>query len=143
VNAASAIGVMGYAARQLHLVPHAGQIAGFAALCAAGIAIHYSLMFLLATVSFWTVRAQGIIWGYYNLFNIARLPDAAFHGFFRVFFTFAIPMLLVSNVPVRLLTSRLGSPAPIFLLGGMTVVCFAASEAFWRFSIRHYTSASA
>jgi len=32
-------------------------------------------MFLLASVSFWTVRAQGIVWGYYNLFNIARMPD--------------------------------------------------------------------
>ncbi len=143
VNAATAIGVMVYAARQLHLAPSAGQIAGFVLLCTAGILIHYSLMFLLATVAFWTVRAQGIIWGYYNLFNIARLPDAAFHGFFKVFFTFGIPMLLVSNVPVRLLTSRLGSPGPMLLLAGMTAVCFVVSELFWRFAIRHYTSASA
>ena len=53
--------------------------------------IHYSLMFLLATISFWTVRAQGIVWGYYNLFNIARMPDEAFHGAFRAFFTFERP----------------------------------------------------
>jgi len=143
VNAASALAVMAYAARQLHLVPHVAQIAGFLVLCAAGILIHYSLMFLLATVAFWTVRAQGIIWGYYNLFNIARLPDAAFHGFFKVFFTFAIPMLLVSNIPVRLLTHRLASPGPMLLLAGMSLVCFVVSELFWRFAIRHYTSASA
>ena len=72
-------------------------------MCLAGILIHYSLMFLLATISFWTVRAQGIVWGYYNLFNLARMPDEAFQGFFRAFFTFAIPMLLVFNVPVRVL----------------------------------------
>ena len=33
--------------------------------------------------------------------NIARLPDAAFRGFFKVFFTFAVPMLLVANVPLN------------------------------------------
>ncbi len=56
------------------------QIVGFLVLCVAGILIHYSLMFLLASISFWTVRAQGIVWGYYNLFNIARMPDEAFQG---------------------------------------------------------------
>lgn len=143
VNAGSAVAVMAYSAHQLHIVPRAAAIAGFLVLCVAAIAVHYSLMFLLATVAFWTVRAQGIIWGYYNLFNIARLPDAAFRGFFKVFFTFAIPMLLVANVPVRLLINRLASPGPMLLLVGMSALCFAGSELFWRFSIRRYTSASA
>jgi len=142
VNASSALAVMAYAARQLHLVPDAAQIAGFLMLCAAGILIHYSLMFLLASVAFWTVRAQGIVWGYYSLFNIARNPDSAFQGFFRAFFTFAIQMLLVVNVPVKLLLN-LGSPREMLWLLGMGVVCFVASELFWRFSMRHYASASA
>ena len=49
VNAASALGVMAYAARQMHLIPSVVHVAGFFALCLAGILIHYSLMFLLAT----------------------------------------------------------------------------------------------
>jgi ABC-2 type transport system permease protein len=142
VNAATAIAVMTYAARQLHLVPTAVQMLGFLVLCLAGIAIHYSLMFLLASISFWTVRAQGIVWGYYNLFNISRLPDEAFRGLFRAFFTFALPMLLVSNVPVRLLNDKLASPGPILLLVGMSIACFAVSEWGWRVSVRRYTSAS-
>lgn len=142
VNATSALGVMGYAAHQMHLVPTALQVLGFFALCLLGIAIHYSLMFLLASISFWTVRAQGIVWGYYNLFNVARMPDEAFSGLFKALFTFALPMLLVSNVPVRLLTEKLGSPAPVLLLMGMSVVCFVVSEWGWRNSIKRYTSAS-
>src|SRR5437870_5685662 len=107
VNASFAVAVMAYAGSQLHLVPTLTQVLGFVVLCVAGILIHYSLMFLLASISFWTVRAQGIVWGYYNLFNIARMPDEAFHGLFKALFTFAIPMLLVSNVPVRLLAHKL------------------------------------
>jgi ABC-2 type transport system permease protein len=142
VNAGSALAVMGYAARQLHLTPGFAQIAGFLLLCGAGILIHYSLMFLLASVAFWTVRAQGIVWGYYSMFNIARYPDAAFQGVFRAVFTFAIPMLLVVNVPVKLLLN-LGSPREMLLLAGVGILCFVVSELFWRYSMRRYTSASA
>jgi ABC-2 type transport system permease protein len=142
VNAAIAGGVMIYAARQLDLIPSPVQITMFLLLCVAGVVIHYSLMFLLATVSFWTVRAQGIVWAYYNLFNVSRLPDSAFRGWFKVVFTFAIPMLLVSNVPVRVLTDRLESPLHILLLVGLAIGCLTLSELGWRFSVRHYTSAS-
>jgi len=144
VNACSAVALMIFALAKLHVTPTLFQMGGFLLLCVAGIAIHYSLMFLLASISFWTVRAQGIVWGYYNLFNVARVPDEAFRGarWFRAVFTFAIPMLLVSNVPARVLTDKLGSPGPILLLAGMCGACMAVSEWGWRKSLRHYTSAS-
>ncbi len=143
VNAGSALAVMGFAGRQLHLSVSLAQAAGFLFLCLAGILIHYSLMFMLASVAFWTVRAQGIVWGYYNLFNIARLPDSAFRGFFKAFFSFAIPMLLVANVPAKLLVEKLESPVEMLWLVTMSLVAFIASELFWRVAVRHYTSASA
>ncbi|HVR34799.1 MAG TPA: ABC-2 family transporter protein [Methylomirabilota bacterium] len=142
VNAASAVAVMVYALARLELVPGPLQILGFLLLCLAGVLIHYALMFLLSTSSFWTVRAQGIVWGYYNLFNIARLPDAVFKGFFKAFFTFAIPMLLVANVPAKLLADKLGSPLEMLLVAVMCAACLLVSELAWRVSVRHYTSAS-
>ena len=142
VNAAFSIVVMIYAARQIPITPSLGQVLGFGLLCGVGILIHYSLMFMLASISFWTVRAQGIVYGYYNLFQIARMPDEAFRGLFKAVFTFALPMLLVTNVPVRGLTEKLDSMIPILLLLGMSVVCALASEWFWRTSLRRYRSAS-
>lgn len=142
VNAATAVGVMIYAGRQLELSPSWAHLIGFGVLTVAGVLIHYSLMLALSSISFWTVRSQGIVWGYYNLFNVARMPDAAFHGFFKVFFTFAIPMLVVANVPVKLLIQKLSTPLELVLLLGMAGLCFLFSEAVWRFSLRHYTSAS-
>lgn len=142
VNAAAALGVVLYAGRQLGLSPSLAQVAGFTALVVVGLLIHYSLMFALASVSFFTVRAQGMVWGYYNLFNIARLPDEAFRGLFKAFFTFAIPMLLVANVPAKLLIEKLSSPLEMVWVLAMGVLCFAFSEWVWRASVRHYTSAS-
>ncbi len=143
INAASALAVMIYAATKLDLTPTIPRLLGFGAFCVLGICIHYCLMFSLATVSFWSVRAQGIVYGYYNLFNVARMPDDAFPkgGIFRSVFTFVLPVLLISNVPVRLLTERLTS-ASSFLLVALAVICALASEWIWRVSVRHYTSAS-
>ena len=142
VNAGSAVAVMIYAARQLQLSPTLSQLAGFGLLLFVGLSVHYSVMYILACISFWTVRAQGIVWGYYNLFHLARLPDEAFRGAFRGVFTFVIPVLLVTNVPVKLLVEKLSSPLEIVWLLGLSAAFFALSEVFWRWSVRHYGSAS-
>ena len=142
INAASAIAVMIYAGAKLGLSPSAVQVLGFLLLCVASLLVHYSLMFLLTTTSFWTVKAQGVVWGYYNLFNLSRLPDSVFKGGFKVFFTFVLPMLLVANVPAKLIVQKLNSPLEMLLLVAMSLACFAVSEAVWRFSLKRYTSAS-
>jgi ABC-2 type transport system permease protein len=142
VNAMFAVCVMIFAAVKLQLHPTPAQFIGFAALCAMGIVIHYSLMFILATICFWTVKAQGIVWGYYNLFNIARLPDEAFKGMFKMVFTFVLPVLLVSNVPTRVLADKLAQPEMWLLLVAVGLAWALISEWFWRLSLRHYTSAS-
>lgn len=60
INSACALAVMAYAAWRLDFTPTAVQVAGFAVMSLAGLTVHYSLMFLLVTTSFWTVRAQGM-----------------------------------------------------------------------------------
>ncbi len=143
INAATAAGVIVFALRRLGQVPSFAESLGFAAMCFAGLVIHYSLMFLFATVAFWTVRAQGIVWGYYNLFNIARVPDGAFPpGMFRRVFTYVLPMILVANVPARVLLGTLRSPWELLLLAGIAGACFVVSELAWRLSLRHYAGAS-
>lgn len=142
VNAASAVAVMIYATRQLEMSPSPIQVLGFLALCLVGVWIHCSLMFLLSIISFWTVRAEGIVWGYYNLFNLARVPDSAFRGTFRFFFSMILPVLLVANVPVRLMIGLLESPWQIVRLLVTAAACFVVSEAVWRKALRRYTSAS-
>lgn len=141
-NAASAVAVMIFAGYKLELEPTFWEGGGFLLLSVAGILIHYSLMLALSCTSFWTVKAQGIVWGYYNLFNITRLPDDAFRGLFKKVFTFVIPVILVANVPVKLLVDKLSQPGELLLLVFMSLVCFLFSEMVWRFSVRHYTSAS-
>ncbi|MCP5516361.1 MAG: ABC-2 family transporter protein [Verrucomicrobiales bacterium] len=51
-------------------------------------------------------------------------------------------MLLVANVPVKVLADKLGSPVEMLMLVMLGGALFALSEWAWRRSLRRYTSAS-
>ena len=108
-----------------------------------GVAVHYSIMLSLAAVSFWIVRAQGLVYGYFNFLNIARYPDSIFPRLFKFIFSWIVPVVIVANVPARLLIKSFGQPGPLMiqLVIGSTVV-FVLSRAFWSFALRRYSSAS-
>jgi ABC-2 type transport system permease protein len=142
VNAGSAVAVMAFALHKLHITPSFMQVLGFLSLVVCGILLHYSLMMILAASAFYTVRAQGIVWGYYQMFNLARMPDTAFRGLFRAVFTYILPVTLISNVPTRTLIKTLDDPIRVVVLLGIAVIWFVVSELIWRFSLRRYTSAS-
>jgi ABC-2 type transport system permease protein len=143
VNALVGCAIVTFALWKLGVVPSAAQIALFLGALGLGIGVHYSVLFTLATLSFWIIRAQGLIFGYYNVFNIARYPDVVFRGAFKFIFSWLIPVILVANVPARTLARGFESPWPGLLhLLLATALVVAASRAFWRFALRRYASAS-
>nr|MDQ2660008.1 ABC-2 family transporter protein [Verrucomicrobiota bacterium] len=108
-----------------------------------GVAVHYSIMLALAAVSFWIVRAQGLVYGYFNFLQIARYPDVIFPRIFRFVFGWIIPVIIVANIPARLLLKPLGSPMWLVLhLAIAGSLAFILSRVFWRFALRRYSSAS-
>ncbi len=128
---------------QLHVVPGAGVIALYLIAIGCGVAIHYSIMLTLAAVSFWIVRAQGLVYGYFNFLQIARYPDVIFPRLFRFIFGWIIPVIIVANIPARLLIKPLSDPLwlilHLVLAGGIVLVI---SRTFWNFALRRYSSAS-
>ena len=105
--------------------------------------IHYSVLFCLVATSFWIVRSQGLIYGYYSLFNLGRYPDAIFRGVFKFVFSWIIPIIVVTNIPARLLIRATDSPAPLILqLAAATVIVTCATRLFWLTALRRYASAS-
>ena len=51
-------------------------------------------------------------------------------------------MVLVANVPAKVLVEKIHSPFELILLLVMMLVCAVVSELGWRFALKHYTSAS-
>jgi ABC-2 type transport system permease protein len=128
---------------KVHVTPQAGTVLLYLVAIIFGVVVHYSIMLSLAAVSFWIVRAQGLVYGYFNFLQIARYPDVIFPRGFRFIFSWIIPVVIVANIPARLLIKPLGQPAWLMLhlvLAGSIIFCL--SRTFWNFALRHYSSAS-
>jgi len=134
--------IVGFSLFKLGVMPSAGQVALYLACCALGLGVHYSLLFVLATLSIWIIRAQGLIYGYYNVFNVARFPRDVFKGAFLFIFSWIIPVMIVANVPARVLTRGFENPWPgVLHLAVATALVVCATRMFWFFALRRYASA--
>ena len=144
INALVGVGIVIFALAKMHVTPGVVQVLLYIPAVALGVAIHYSIMFFLVTMSFWIVRAQGLVFGYYNLFNIARYPDSIFgRGLFRFVFSWIIPVIVVANIPARLLGRIFEAPWPLMAhMAGAAILAVGLSRAFWYFALKRYSSAS-
>jgi len=143
INAALGGLVVCFSLARLGIVPGPMSILLYLTALGFGVAVHYSIMLSLAAVSFWIVRAQGLVYGYFNFLNIARYPDVIYPRLFRFVFGWIIPVVIVANIPARLLIKSLGQPGRLMLqLVIASTIVFWLSRVFWRFALRHYSSAS-
>ena len=116
-----------------------------------GVAILYSLMFTLAATSIWLGRNQTLYDFWFYITNFSRYPMEIYRGTvgtpLRWFFTFIIPVLIVVNVPARLLVRPLDPRGvedwllPLFAIFA-TVASLAASRWVFHRALLSYRSAS-
>ena len=145
------LGLMGYSMYQLHYWPGLVQIALYPVYVLCGVAIYYSLMIALAATSVWLGRNQTLFDFWFYITNFSRYPMEIYHGPWgtplRRVFTFCIPVLVVVNVPARILVRPLSpQSAEDWLLPGFAIVATVASLAAsrWVFqrALGSYRSAS-
>src|SRR4029078_5489741 len=128
---------------KLSIVPNPLSVLLYVVALGFGVAVHYSIMLALAAVSFWIIRASGLVYGYFNFLNIARYPDVIYPRLFRLIFSWVIPVVIVANIPARLLIKSLGQPFPLMLqMVAASFLIFWSSRLFWRFALKRYSSAS-
>ncbi|MCG8583383.1 MAG: ABC-2 family transporter protein [Pirellulales bacterium] len=96
-----------YALAQLNFVPDPIQYLLFPLYIVCGIGIMYSLMIALASTSIWMGRNQSLYDFWFYVTNFSRYPMEIYRGPIgtplQKAFTFAIPILIVANVPARLM----------------------------------------
>jgi ABC-2 type transport system permease protein len=143
VSAGVSVIVVAVSLAKLGVVPGPLQIVLYLACVGLGLGIHYSILFGLATMSIWIIRAQGLIYGYFNVFNIGRTPDTVFRGVFKLIFSWVIPVIIVANVPARVLARSFENPWPgIMHLLLATALVIVATRTFWFYALRRYAGAS-
>jgi ABC-2 type transport system permease protein len=102
-NSLVALGLVAFAAHRLHLHPSAADLALYGLLVLGGLAVHYSILVLTMSLTFWLKSAQNIEGSYFTIAEFSRLPREAFRGAANVLFVWVLPAVVVSNAPARTL----------------------------------------
>jgi len=143
--------LMAYSLLRVDYVPGPVQVLLYPFYVLCGVAIFYSLMISLAVSAVWLGRNQTLYNFWFYITNFSRYPMEIYRGTFgdplRWFFTFIIPVLVVVNVPARLLVRPLNPASredwllPVFAVFA-TLASLAVSRWVFKRALVSYRSAS-
>jgi ABC-2 type transport system permease protein len=121
--------------------PGLGDLAVALLLLGCGVAILYSLWFILAATSIWFVKVWNATEVLRSLLGVGRYPISAYPPALRVLFTAVLPIAFLTTVPAEAL---LGRTTPVWCAAStvLALLALAGSRVVWRMALRHYTSAS-
>lgn len=127
--------------QRLGRAPSVPDIVVAGVLLLAALVVLYSLWILVVCASFWVVKLDNLSFLLGSIFDAARWPIDLFRGFWRVLFTFVIPLGLMTTYPARaLLGSLSGQTAAAALFGAAAFAVIA--RGIWKRALSRYTSAS-
>lgn len=115
---------------------------------ACGVAILYSLMIALSAMSIWMGRNQSLYDFWFYITNFSRYPMEIYAGTWgtplRFTFTYLIPVLVVVNVPARLVAQPLRPENALLALYTLLATFLALAASRWVFqrALLRYRSAS-
>ncbi len=140
--------LLAYSLAQLDHRPGIAQVVLYPLYLACGVAILYSLMISLAATSVWLGRNQTLYDFWFYITNFSRYPLEIYQGSvgepLGLLFTYVIPVLVVVNVPARLMAKSLDAqswPLAAFALAAAAGSLWASRWVFRR-AMLGYRSAS-
>src|SRR5262249_21217495 len=134
--------VLGWAAAQGAVAWTPASVAILAAAVVGGACLFMGLFILQATSAFWTVETLEVWNTVTHGGNYAsQYPTTIYRRWFRGFFTWVVPLALVSFVPSAAVLGRAdASPLAAGLAPLAGVAFLLASLGVWRLGVRRYTS---
>lgn len=106
-----------------------------------GLAILYSLWFMLGATSIWFVKIYNVTEVLRGLIEAGRYPMAAYPIAYQFFFTFIVPVAFLTTIPAEAMLGRTEF-GWIIGAGVLAIALLFVSRFVWRFALRFYTSAS-
>jgi viologen exporter family transport system permease protein len=141
LSLAAAACVFAYGFSEIDRTPSLLDVLSSFVMLGAGVLVLYSLWILVISVAFRAVRIDNLRYLFEAIFDAARWPASVWKGALSFFFTFVIPLALMTTYPAQALLGRLSIERLVFGIGGALVFALFA-RLVWLRSIRGYTSAS-
>lgn len=131
--------IVGVSSAGIH--PDALQWLGYALLVAASTAVFYAFNLFLMTLGIWLVRVDNLWVLGETVMQVARYPVDIYSIGLQRLFIYGIPLAFLATMPASQLVK--GFDSNMVGLGCIWgVALLALSRLFWRYALRHYSSAS-
>jgi ABC-2 type transport system permease protein len=113
----------------------------FIALLLLSVVILYSLWFSVLTITIWHGKLTNLVDLLYSLNSLMRNPGDVYRGASIVLYVMIFPFMVIITSPVKAVLQNL-TPwdlyAPLIIAATTAIFC----RLFWKFALKHYTSAS-
>jgi ABC-2 type transport system permease protein len=117
----------------------------FLVMLACGTGLAYGFLLLLTSASVWFMRNQSLFEMWWLFSTLMRYPKEIFQGTWAVyvgsFFFYVVPIMLVSNVPSRIMMRAI-EPELVAYTAAATLLVLWLSRRFFKFALERYRSAS-
>src|SRR5262249_23759420 len=122
-----------------------GQVAVFVLLFICGVAIAYSFLLMLSSVSVWMVRNQSMMEMWWLLTSLMRYPREIFSPDWAMpigwFFSFIVPIMLAVSMPASEMVKVLAPQMVLFTTAAALGFLFVSRRVF-KYALGKYRSAS-
>jgi ABC-2 type transport system permease protein len=133
--------MVGIGVTQAGVSPSLTQWLAYSVLVFASLVLYYSFNLALMTTAIWLVRVDNLWVLGESATQVARFPLDIYGASLQRFLTFVVPLGFLATVPARMLV--LAVDWPMTLVGVLwAAAAFLLSRRFWRYAMRHYSSAS-
>ena len=136
-----ALGFLGYVLYRLEFAFSWFQVLIYILLLINALIFLFSLVLIIATLSFWTTQSGGLAKIFDNLLKIGRYPLDIFGDFWKLIFIYFLPLVLIAQVPSQALLLTLSPGFGLFAIG-VTATLLVLALNFWRLGLRNYLSTS-
>lgn len=123
------------------LMPNFATILLFLPLFINGILLAFSIHLLIATFSILTTEIDSLVMIYRSLSRAAVVPTDIYNNFFRILLSYIIPITVIFTLPAKAILNIL-TPLGVLYSFIFTISFLLFSLLFWKYSLRHYSSAS-
>jgi ABC-2 type transport system permease protein len=104
--------------------------------------LYYDLLVLVRCISFYTVDISGLESVEWSLTELnMKIPGTMYKGFLKYLFCIILPYGLVATIPSYVFFNGISTKVALFIACIVSLFSFLANTV-WKYSLRHYRSAS-
>lgn len=134
------VALFAYAFKTLNATPDVHLLLFGIGISLVGHIIFFSVLSILATLSFWLEKTDTLNMVAWQLTQVGRYPRAIYTSWARIVFTYILPLAILANIPAEVALKATTSES-IIIFFTITITLYIASLLFWKKGLTRYSSA--